>query len=79
VHPSKAETWSQDLSYKCPKLAKENSEIDVICVSETWFVQSLCDLLISCDGYYYKYGYYKIICQQTINGAIVYIFLEIKT
>jgi len=28
-----------------------NSEIDVICVSETWFVQSLCDVLISCDGY----------------------------
>jgi len=28
-----------------------NSEIDVICVSEIWFVQSLCDVLISCDGY----------------------------
>jgi len=26
-------------------------ECVTICVSETWFVQSLCDVLISCDGY----------------------------
>jgi len=51
-----------------------NSEIDVICVSETWFVQSLCDVLILCHGYN-VYRSYRV---SHGGGVAIYVNNKLK-
>jgi len=73
----------------------ENSKVDIICVSETWFTSNISSSYIRCADYNLfrsdrvnhagsvaifvrKQFKCKVICQQALESAIKYLFVEVR-
>lgn len=52
-----------------------NSSVDIICVSETWFMSSVCDSLILCSGY----NVFRSDRQGHAGGVVIYVSKRLKS